>query len=215
MIRVLLADDHTILRAGLRSLVDSMADIRVVAEASTGPETLDLVEEHRPDVALLDISMPGMTGIDVAARLAITHPTTRVVILSMHREEAFVQRAIRGGAKGYLLKDSDPSELERAIRAVAEGETYFCSKVANYLVADYLRQGSGEPEATERLTGRQLEVLRLMAEGHNTKSIARTLGISAKTVETHRAQLMERLHIHEVAGLVRYAIRVGIVDADA
>ena len=217
-IRVLLADDHTLVRAGVRSLLETLRDVAVIAEAADGSEALVLIAAHRPDVALLDINMPRLGGLEAAARVARDFPTTRVIILSMHVDEEYVREAIRVGASGYLLKDSGTSELETAIRAVARGETYLSPAASTHLVAGYQRHESGAASAPasapDPLTPRQREVLRLIAAGLPTKAIARTLGISVKTAEVHRTQLMDRLDIHEIAGLVRYAIRTGLVGAD-
>jgi DNA-binding NarL/FixJ family response regulator len=213
-IRVVLADDHTLVRAGVRSLLEALRDIAVIAEAADGSEAVDLIAAHRPDVALLDINMPKLSGLEAAARVARDTPSTRVIILSMHVDAEYVRAAIRAGAVGYLLKDSGTTELETAIRAVAQGETYLSPAASTHLVAGFQRHESGEAAAPDPLTPRQREVLRLIAEGLPTKAIARRLGISVKTAEAHRTQLMDRLDIHEIAGLVRYAIRTGLVAAD-
>jgi DNA-binding NarL/FixJ family response regulator len=213
-IRVLIADDHTLVRAGIRALLQGLEGVEVVAEAGDGREALTLVETHRPDVLLTDIAMPHLNGLELAARVAQELAQTRVIMLSMHASEEYASRALQAGAAGYLLKDSGLAELEIAVRAVARGETYLSPAVSKHVIADYLRRTGGLPTELDRLTPRQREVLRLIAEGETTKAIARKLGVSAKTAETHRAQLMERLEIHDVAGLVRYAIRVGLVQAD-
>jgi DNA-binding NarL/FixJ family response regulator len=213
-IRVILADDHRLIRAGIRALLEGLEGVAVVAEAADGHEALAAVEAHRPDVLLSDIAMPGLSGLDVAARLARERPEVRVVILSMHKDEAYVRRAVLAGAAGYLLKDSDTEELGLALRAVARGETYLSPAVSKHLVADYRRQAGGESGPAGGLTERQQEVLRLVARGDTTKAVARKLGISVKTVESHRALLMERLGIHDLAGLVRYAIRVGLITPE-
>ena len=213
-IRVLLADDHELLRAGVRSLVRSFEGIEVVAETGDGAEALALVAVHLPDVALLDISMPGLSGLKVAARVSADFPGTRSIILSMHVDGEYVREAIGAGASGYLLKDSGKSELEIALRAVARGETYFSPAVTSHLVAGYLRSERGEAAATDPLTPRQREVLRMIAQGLTTKAIAHRLDISVKTVEAHRAQLMDRLKIHDIAGLVRYALRIRLITDD-
>ena len=213
-IRVLLADDHTLVRAGIRSLLENMVGIEVIAEASDGRDALRLVRAHRPDVVLMDIAMPGLNGLEAAARIAKKFPNVRVVILSMHVNEEYVLQALRAGAAGYMVKGADAAELEIAIRAVARGETYLSPMVSKHVVTDYIQRISGETSPLELLTPRQREVLQLIAEGYSTKKIARTLKISVKTVETHRMQLMERLDIHDIAGLVRYAIRVGLVRPD-
>ncbi len=213
-IRVLLADDHTLVRAGIRSLLENMEGIEVIAEAGDGREALRLVRTHRPDVVLMDIAMPGLNGLEAAARIAKKFPNVRVIILSMHVNEEYVLQTLRAGAAGYMVKGADAAELEIAIRAVARGETYLSPMVSKHVVTDYIQRISGETSPLELLTPRQREVLQLIAEGYSTKKIARTLKISVKTVETHRMQLMERLDIHDIAGLVRYAIRVGLVKPD-
>jgi DNA-binding NarL/FixJ family response regulator len=209
-LRVLLADDHALVRAGFRALLKDMDGVVVVDEAGDGREALRLIEARRPDVALLDITMSGLNGLELAARVVSDFPPTRVIILSMHAGEEYVLHALRSGVHGYLLKDAGAAELEMAVRAVARGETYLSPAVSRH-VAEYVRRQGGEPGPLERLTPRQREVLQLIAERHSTKQIAQILNVSAKTVETHRAQLMEKLDIHDVAGLVRYAIRVGLV----
>src|SRR6185503_844517 len=183
-------------------------------EARDGHEALRMVAEHEPDVVLLDVSLPELNGIEVAERLR-DRPGTRVLILSMFANEEYVLRSLRAGAAGYLLKDSSVVELEAALRSVADGGSYLSPAVSGHVLAAYVRRvGEEGAPAEPTLTPRQREVLQLIAEGHGTKEIAARLCLSAKTVETHRAQLMERLGIHDVAGLVRYAIRTGIVSAD-
>ncbi|MCI0390917.1 MAG: response regulator transcription factor [Acidobacteria bacterium] len=213
-IRVLLADDHTLVRAGLRSLLESLPGIEVVAEAGDGREALRLVATLHPHIALMDIAMPELNGLEAAALLAKESPDTRVIILSMHASEEYVVRALRASAAGYLLKDSGIAELELAVKAVARGETYLSPLTSKHVITDYVRRIGGEASLLEQLTPRQREVLQLIAEGHSTKAIAQKLSLSVKTVETHRAQLMERLDIHDLAGLVRYAIRAGLVTPD-
>jgi DNA-binding NarL/FixJ family response regulator len=213
-IRVLLADDHALVRAGIRSLLEGLEGVSVVGEAREGREALALIHRYRPHVALVDVAMPEMNGIELAAEVARAEPATRVVILSMHRSEEYVRRALRAGASGYLLKDAGVGELETAIRAVARGESYLSPAVARYVVEGYVRPRTEEPSGLDRLTPRHREVLQLIAEGCATKEIAQRLGIGVRTAETHRAELMERLEIHDVAGLVRYAIRVGLVSPD-
>ncbi len=213
-IRILLADDHALVRAGLRSLLESLPEVEVVAEAGDGREALRLAATHHPHIALLDIAMPELNGLEAAALLAKEAPDTRVIILSMHTSEEYVVRALRAGVAGYLLKDSGLAELELAVKAVARGETYLSPPMSKHVVADYVRRIGGEESLLEQLTPRQREVLQLIAEGRTTKEIAQKLNLSVKTVETHRAQLMERLDIHDLAGLVRYAIRAGLVAPD-
>lgn len=216
-IRVVLADDHALVRAGIRALLENIEGVSVVAEAGDGRAALEAVAEHQPDVVLMDIAMAGLNGLEAAARITREHPATRVVILSMHASEEYVLRALQAGAIGYLLKDADTAELELAVRAAARGEAYLSPAVSRHLIADYVRRVGQDLQLAEPLshglnllTPRQREVLQLIAEGRTTREIARLLNISVKTVETHRAQLMERLDIHDVAGLVRYAIRAGL-----
>jgi DNA-binding NarL/FixJ family response regulator len=213
-IRVLLADDHDLFRAGIRALLDNLDGIEVVAEAGNGREALRLCQAHHPDVALMDIMMPELNGLDATARLAAISPGTRTIILSMNAHEEYVLQALRAGAVGYLLKNISPRELEQAIRTVVRGETYLSPAISKHLIAAYLQRVGGEISSLERLTPRQREVLQLIAEGNTTKAIARKLDLGTKTVETHRAQLMEALDIHDIAGLVRYAIRMGVITPD-
>jgi DNA-binding NarL/FixJ family response regulator len=213
-LRVLVADDHALFRAGIRKLLQSFAGIEVVGEAADGHEAVHLSATQRPDVLLMDIGMPGLNGVEAAARLTREGARPRVIILSMHTGENHVLRAIRAGAAGYLLKDADPAQLEAAVRAVARGEIYLSPAVSRYVVEDYVRRAGGDRSPLDRLTSRQREVLQLIAEGNTTKAIATRLGLSMKTVETHRAQLMERLEARDVAALVRLAIRVGLVEAE-
>jgi DNA-binding NarL/FixJ family response regulator len=213
-LRILLADDHKLVRAGLRVLLERIPDVEVVAETADGQDAVRQIAELRPDVALVDVSMPGLNGIETAARVAREHPKTRVLIVSMHLDEEYVHRALSAGATGYLLKTSDLEELELAVRAVARGETWLSPDVSSR-VARSVGKGEKAVSPYELLTQRQREVLQLIAEGRSTKQIAQRLGISVKTVETHRSELMERLGIHGIAGLVRYAIRAGIVRPDS
>lgn len=210
-IRVLLVDDHKLFRAGIRSLLQTLDDIKVVAEAGDGREALRLVETHRPDVVLLDIIMPRLNGLDTAARMARAFPCSRVIMLSMNADADSVLKTLRAGAVGYLVKTADPAELELAIRAAARGEKFLSSAISEHVIAACLKRLDQKQTSLERLTPRLREVLQLVAEGQTTKEIAQCLGLSVKTVETHRTQLMERLDIHDIAGLVRYAIRMGVV----
>ncbi|MFN7087228.1 MAG: response regulator [Burkholderiales bacterium] len=209
-VRILLADDHTIVRAGIRSLLESPGKYEVVAEASNGHEALELARALRPDIVLMDIAMPGVNGLEATATLTRELPDTRVIILSMHAGEDFVRQALRAGAAAYLLKESATQELDLAIAAVMAGNAYLSPTVSRQVVAGYVGN-TPDGKAAAALTPRQREVLKLVAEGKSTKEIAHLLGVSGKTVETHRAQLMERLGIRDVAGLVRYAIRTGLV----
>ena len=212
-LRILLVDDHKLVRAGIRSLLGEIEGVEVVAEASDGAEALLLAERERPDVVLMDIAMKGMNGLDAAARLRERLPTAKVVILSMHTSEEYVLLALRAGAAAYLIKDSATSELELALQSVMRGETYLSPAISRQVVEGYVQRAGGE-QAPEVLTARQREVLRLVAGGKSTKEIAFLLNLSVKTVETHRAQIMERLGIRDVAGLVRYALRTGLVPPD-
>jgi DNA-binding NarL/FixJ family response regulator len=212
-IRVLLVDDHTLVRAGVRSLLKGLGGIEVVAEAGDGREALRLVEEHRPDVVLMDIVMPELNGLDATARVAARFPGVRVLILSMNASEEYVLQALKAGAAGYLLKDNTPAELEQAVRTVAAGGNYLTAAVSRHVIAGYLQRAGGAGPL-DRLTPRQREVLQLIAEGNTTKEIAKKLGIGVKTAEAHRTQLMGALDIHDVAGLVRYAIRTGLISPD-
>jgi DNA-binding NarL/FixJ family response regulator len=213
--RIVLADDHALVRQGIRSLLSSIADFEVVGEAADGREALRLIRVLAPDVALLDISMPELNGLDAAARALREWPRLKVIVLSMHAAELFVIEALRAGVNGYLLKHADLSELERAIRAVARGERYLAPAVSGPVIERLLRTGHDErDEKGDALSPRQREVLQLIAEGKSTREIAERLNLSPKTVETHRAQLMQRLAIFDIAGLTRYALRIGLIDAD-
>jgi DNA-binding NarL/FixJ family response regulator len=211
-------DDHGLVRAGIRALLESLDGIQVLEEADDGREALRLIELQRPDIVLMDIAMSGLNGLEATKRIKRDFPNTRVIILSMHANEEYVLQSLRAGAAGYLLKDAGTVELEIAIKAVAGGETYLSPPVSKHVISDYVRRmsaGEQETKSTlDRLTLRQREILQLIAEGQTTQEIARLLNIGVKTVETHRMQLMERLDIHDVAGLVRYAIRVGLISAD-
>jgi DNA-binding NarL/FixJ family response regulator len=210
---VLLADDHTLVRAGLRALLETLPDVSSVLEASDGREALEVIAAHRPDVVLMDIAMPRLNGLEAAAIVARDYPATRTIVLSMHGAEAHVLQALRAGAAGYLLKDAAAVELPLAIRAVQRGEIYISSAVSRVVVSGYLAGVTSEAAAgpLDSLSARQREILQLIAEGRTTKEIAFSLELSVKTVETHRRQLMERLQIFDVPGLVRFALRHGIV----
>lgn len=211
-IRILLAEDHRLVRAGIRALVEELSNVQVVAEAGSGLEALQLVEEHRPNVVLMDIAMPGLGGLEATKQIAEDFPEVQVIILSMHANEEYVLQTLYAGAAGYLLKDASTAELEIAITAVSRGETYLSPAVSKHLT-DYVRR-TGEPSSLQQLTPRQRQTLQLIAEGYSTKEIAAQLNISVKTAETHRARLMERLEIYDIPGLVRYAIRVGLISTD-
>jgi DNA-binding NarL/FixJ family response regulator len=213
-IRVILAEDHALVRAGFRALLAAIPGVTVVAEAGDGREALSVIEAHLPDVAVVDITMPGLNGIQLITQLRIGHPHVRVIVLSMHDNEEYVRQALQAGAAGYLLKDSSLIELELAVRAVARGGSYLSPMVSRHVVSDYLRRTSVGDGVSDGLTARQREILQLIAEGQTNQQMATSLNLSVKTIETHRAQLMGRLDIHDVAGLVRYAIRSGLIPAD-
>lgn len=187
--------------------------MRVVAEAADGHEAISAVRNHRPDVVLMDIAMKNLNGLDATAKIKNEFPNVKVVILSMHANEEYVLQALKAGASGYMLKDAATQELELAIGAVLRGETYLSPPISKQVVENYMQRLSGVEHPLDALTSRQREILQLIAEGRSTKDIAQRLHVNVKTVETHRAQLMERLGIHDIAGLVRYAIRVGLISA--
>jgi DNA-binding NarL/FixJ family response regulator len=213
-IRVLVADDHTIVREGIRYVLEREPGFEVVAEAVNGSDVLPLAEQHRPDVAVLDISMPGESGLHVAARLRQKVPETRILILSMYDNEEYVLESVRAGAHGYILKDTAATELRRAVRAVQEGESFFSPPVASRLSAALRGELAREQRTSdlESLTTREREVLHGIAEGRTNKEIAGILGISHRTVETHRESLMRKLRIKTVAGLTRFALETGLVS---
>jgi DNA-binding NarL/FixJ family response regulator len=215
LVRILIVDDHAILRDGLRQILQKLPGTEVVAEAGDGREAIAQVRAHRPDVVFMDIGMAGLNGLEATARLTQDFPNIRIIMLSMHAGEEHVWKALRAGAAAYLLKDARPEEIEHALAVVRRGESYITPALSKHIVAEFIRQGGTEVSSVELLTSRQREILQLLAEGKNTKQIARVLSISIKTVETHRSRLMERLDIHDLAGLVRYAIRVGLIQADA
>lgn len=211
-IRILLADDHKLVRAGIRSLLERLSDIEVVAEASDGREALRLIEEHRPQIVLMDIAMPELNGLEATRRVAKTFPDVSVIILSIYSDEEHVYQALRAGASGYLLKGAAIEELELAIRAVAQRETYLSPPVSKHVIMEYVRRTGADTRSSERLSPRQTEVLQLIAEGKSMKQIALGLSISVKTVESHRSALMTRIGVWDVAGLVRYAVKIGLID---
>jgi DNA-binding NarL/FixJ family response regulator len=211
-IRVLLADDHKLVRAGIRSLLERLPDLEVVAEASDGREAIRLVEEHEPQIVLMDLAMPELNGIEATRHLTKTFPKVRVLILSIYTDEEHVYQALRAGAAGYLMKGAATEELELAIRTVAEGETYLSPPVSKLVIMEYIRRTNVGFSSLERLSSRQTQVLKLIAEGKTTKQIALELGISVKTVETHRSALMKRIGVRDVAGLVRYAVKIDLID---
>ena len=212
-IRVLIADDHALVREGIRRVLDEDPGFDVVAEAADGRQAIERIAETNPDVAILDISMPEISGLEATRRLHDDVPQLKVLILSMHDESEYVMRAVHAGAAGYLLKDdAGPAHLRQAVRAVHAGESYFSPVVATKLT-DALRSGSpGAADPLERLTGRDREVLRLVAAGNSNKQIAAQLGISRRTVESHRESMMRKIEIRTVAGLTRFALENGLLD---
>ena len=210
-IRVLLADDHALVRQGIRSLLEKLDDIEVVGDVSDGREALQLSKTTQPDIVFMDITMPGLNGLEAVTRIKKDCPTTRVIMLSMHAGEEYFQQALESGAAGYLLKDADRMELELAIRTVIRVEIYLTPTVAKYAVDAYRQRKEGDQGPLACLSSRQKEILQLIAEGYANKEIAQRLDLSPRTVETHRAELMERLNIRDVPGLVKFAIRTGLI----
>ncbi|HEV2722342.1 MAG TPA: response regulator transcription factor [Thermoanaerobaculia bacterium] len=213
-VRVLLAEDHCLVRAGIRSLLQQMPDVEVVAEADNGRDALRLIESAHPDIVLMDVAMPQMNGLEATRRVTADFPSVQVLILSMHANPEYVIQALRAGAKGYIIKGASVEELQIAIRALIRGEMFLSPSISGPVVADYLQYVGAEHDPADRLTPRQREVLQLVAEGKTTKEIAALLEVGVKTVETHRAKLMESLDIHDIAGLIRYAIRSGLLVLD-
>lgn len=211
-VRILLCEDHTLVRAGIRSLLDRIGGMEVVAEAGDGQEAVRLARKHQPQLVVMDIAMEGLNGLEATRRIRAEMPEARILILSMHANEQYVHQALQAGASGYLLKDAATEELELAIHAALRDQTYLSPRISRRLVEDYLKHGETNP--ADQLTPRQREILQLIAEGRSTRAIADRLHVSVKTVETHRAQLMDRLDIHDVPGLVRFAIRTGVISAE-
>jgi DNA-binding NarL/FixJ family response regulator len=214
-IRVLLADDHTIVRAGVHALLEKLPGVEVAGEASDGREVLDLIKTHHPDVVLMDISMPGLNGLQALERITRDFPRVQVIILSMHNIDEYVWQALKAGAAGYLLKKGATSQLEAALKSVRRGEIYLSTEIASrFLKKLPLQHIAHSRSPLDQLTSRQREILQLLAEGQNTKSIALILRISEKTVEYHRAKFMARLGIFDIPGLVRFALRTGLISAE-
>ena len=211
--RVLLADDHTVMRAGLRLLLERQPDLVVVGEAADGRQTIEMAESLEPHVVVMDIAMPNLNGIEATRQIVGKRPGISVVILSMHSDESYVLRALKAGARAYLLKDSAEADLIRAIRAVREGKSYFSPAVSKTLLEDYVRQlqQRGEEDSYELLTPREREILQLLAEGKSNKDVANHLNLSLYTVETHRAHILQKLGLHTVPELILYAVRKGII----
>jgi DNA-binding NarL/FixJ family response regulator len=211
-LRILLADDHGLVRAGMVKLLEGLLGVEVIAQAGDGEEALAQAVQCQPDLMLLDIAMPKLNGLQVCERLSHMQPATKVVMLSMHREQQYVRKALQSGASGYLLKDAAPAELGVALQAVQDGKIYLSPALSQDMVAGVV-QGLRTPQA-QPLTPRQTEVLTLAAMGKSTKEIALKLGLSIKTVDTHRTNLMNQLDIHDLAGLVRYAARQGLISVN-
>jgi len=212
-VRIVLADDHTILRNGLRLVLERQPDFTIAGEASNGREALEVVDRVTPDVVIIDIAMPLLNGIEAARRITGGHPKIAVLILSMHSDEAYILKALKAGARGYLLKDSVEADLIQAVRAVSTGKAFFSPAVSRVLADDYLRQVSqrGVEDAYDLLTARERELLQLVAELKPTKDIATMLGLSPHTVDTHRGNLMQKLNVHSIPELILYAVRKGII----
>jgi two-component system, NarL family, response regulator NreC len=212
--RVLLADDHKLIRSGLRLLVEQQADLSVVGEANDGREAVSLAKSLKPDVVVMDIGMANLNGIEAALQITQANADVAVVMLSMHSDESYVLRALKSGAKGYLLKDSAESDLIRAVHAVAEGKSFFSPAVSKVLLDDYVRKlkRSGADDAYDLLTPREREILQLVAEGKSNKDIANLLNLSVYTVETHRSNLMEKLNLKGIPELILFAVRKGIIS---
>jgi len=213
-IRILLADDHNIMRRGLRLLLERQAEFVVVGEAADGRQAAEQAEATHPDIVVLDIAMPNMSGIEAAQRIRAALPQAAIIILSMHSDEGYVLRALKAGAKGYLLKDSAENDLIEAIRAVSEGKAFFSPEISKILVEDYVRdmRKRGAEDSYELLTAREREILHLLAEGKSNKDIAASLNLSLYTVETHRRNLQDKLNLHSLAELILYAVRKGLIS---
>ncbi|MBM4126393.1 MAG: response regulator transcription factor [Nitrospira sp.] len=214
-LRVMIVEDHALVRAGMRALLEKIDGIEVVSAVGDGWEAVKAVQTDAPDLVLMDIAMPELNGLDATSRIVKESPATRVILLSMYANEEYLQQALQSGASGYLLKGAELAELELAIKAVSRGESYLTPAVAKYAIEAYRDKSDGPTGPLAKLSMRQREILQLIAEGHTTKDIAQRLNVSVKTVETHRAHLMERLEIHDVPGLVRFAVRVGLIQPDS
>jgi DNA-binding NarL/FixJ family response regulator len=212
-LRILLADDHTVVRQGLRKVLEDRPDWEVVAEAGDGREAVRQCEEHKPDVAIIDVAMPLLNGIETTRQIARKAPQTRVLVLSMHSDEAYVNQILKAGATGYLLKDSADVDLLHAVEAVSKGKSFFSPAIAKVMLDDYVRQlaDKGITDRYESLSEREREIFQLIAEARTNKEIASLLNVSPSTVETHRAHIMEKLDLHSAAEIVLYAVRKGVI----
>jgi DNA-binding NarL/FixJ family response regulator len=213
-IRILLADDHTVVRKGLRLLLESQPDFQVIADAANGRETVALAEQHTPDVVVMDVAMPGLNGIEAARQISAKLPHTAIVFLSMHSDEGYVLKALKAGARAYLLKDSAENDLINAVKAVREGKAFFSPAISKMLIEDYMRQMQQRAveDSYDLLTTRERELLQLFAEGKNNKDVANLLNLSLYTVETHRSNILKKLNLHSSAELILYAVRKGVIS---
>lgn len=209
MIRILLADDHALVRQGFSMILSAQPDMEIIGEAGNGREAVELAEKLQPDVVIMDVTMPELNGIEATRRLSTVSPRTRVLALSMHKDAVYVREILRSGARGYLLKDSDDSDLIGAVRSVAKGEGYLSPAVSDAVLTDYRRHVT---DPLDLLTSREREVLQMIAEGKTNKEIATTLNLSVYTVEAHRGRVMEKLNLHSTGELVRFALRSGLID---
>jgi DNA-binding NarL/FixJ family response regulator len=214
MIRIILADDHAVMRRGLRLLLEQQKDFHVVEEASDGREAVALAEALKPDVVVMDITMPNLNGIEAARQIVAKQPHIAVVVLSMHSDEGYVLRALKAGARGYLLKESAEADLLLAVRSVSDGKAFFSPSVSRLLVEDYIRQLQDKDieDSYDLLTMREREILQLVAEGKSNKEVANVLNLSVYTVETHRGNILEKLNLHSVPELILYAVRKGVIS---
>ncbi len=213
--KILIADDHRLFRDGLRNLLSRQEDLEIIGETVNGPATVRAVDELKPDLVLMDISMPDLNGVEATRRIRAAHPSVRIVVLSMHSDQRFVHESLRAGATGYLLKDCAIEELLQAIRSVMRNQTYLSQTIADSVVKDYVNLARNTPtSAFSILSSREREVLQALAEGKSTKEIASMLNISVKTIETHRKQIMDKLDIHSIAELTKYAIREGLTPLE-
>ena len=213
-LKILLADDHVVMRTGLRALLERQPNLEVVGESENGREAIELVASLRPDVVVMDVGMPVLNGIEATKTIVTQHPTTAVVILSMYVDESYIMRALKAGARGYLLKDSAPADLIGAIQAVSQNKSFFSPKVSRILAEDYVRvlKQKGAVDSYDLLTSREREILQLIAEGKANKEVAAALNISPYTVETHRSHILEKLNLHNPAELILYAVRKGLIS---
>jgi two-component system response regulator NreC len=212
-VRILLADDHTVMRSGLRLLLERQPHLQVIGEAADGRQAVALSESANPDVVVMDIAMPNLNGIEATRQIVNRNPRTAIAILSMHSDESYVIRALKAGARAYLLKDSAEADLLAAVRALTEGKSFFSPAISKILVEDYMRQleSRGAEDTYELLTTREREILQLLAEGRTNKEVANMLNLSLYTVETHRTHILQKLNLHSVPELILYAVRKGII----